>query len=78
MTSARQDLETAVILLADMLEERLEGEIEFASDFEPWTFLRETFPPLADRIESEALERVRKEFLERDPNNASRMRDYFG
>lgn len=76
MTEARADFDTAITLLADMLEERFKDE-EFEDDFEPWAFLRETMPPLADRLETEALAEVREEFLARDPNNASRMRDYF-
>lgn len=77
MTDARADFETVVNLLADMLEEKLEGEVEFADDFEPWTYLRETMAPMADRIEAETLAAVHAEFMNRDPNNASRMRDYF-
>lgn len=77
MTDARADFDTAINLLADMLEEKLDGEVEFADDFEPWTFLRETMPPLADRLEDELLAEVEEEFMGRDPNNASRMRSYF-
>jgi len=77
MTNARADYLTTIELLADMLELKLDGEVDFADDFEPWTFLRETFPPLADRMEKEALQGVFDEFLVRDPNNASKMRDYF-
>lgn len=76
MTSAREDFDTTMELLADMLEDKLE-DMEFSNDFEPWTFIRETMPPLADRLEQETLEAVRKEFMERDPNNTSRMRNYF-
>ena len=77
MTSARDDFDSALNLLADMLELKLDGEVDFADEFEPWTFLRETFPPIADRLEAEALQDVKEEFLRRDPNNASRMRGYF-
>lgn len=81
MTEARADFDTAIELLADMLEEKLEGEVDFADDFEPWTYLREVMPPLADRLESEAgegadIDSIRAEFDARDPNNASRMRGY--
>ena len=77
MTNARADFEQAVILLADMLEEKLEGEVDFSDDFEPWTFLRDTMPAMADRMEAELIEEVAEVFAQRDPNNASRMRDYF-
>lgn len=82
MTDARQDFDTAVNLLADMLEAKLDGEVDFADDFAPWEYLRETMPPLADRLESEAaggnadIDAIRKAFAERDPNNASRMRGF--
>lgn len=83
MTEARADFDTAIELLADMLEEKLEGEVDFADDFEPWTYLREVMPPLADRLEEESsaapaadIDSIRAEFAARDPNNASRMRDY--
>lgn len=91
--TAREDFDTAITLLADLLEEKLDGEIDFSEDFEPWTYLRETMPPLADKLQEETAytsedanadtiaavrEEIRQEFLRRDPNNASRMRDYFG
>ena len=78
MTDARADFDTATALLADLLQKKLEGEIDFSDDFEPWTYLRETMPGMADRLEAEVEARIAEEFRKRDPNNASRMRDYFG
>ena len=76
MTDAREDFETAVNLLADLLEDKLDGEVDFVGDFEPWTYLRETFPPIADRMERELISGIMEEFLKSDPNNASKMRSY--
>jgi hypothetical protein len=75
--SAVDDLLTSTDLLANLLDE---NDIEF-DGFDASEFLRDTIPSAVEAIVDETAQRVyrrmRDEFLNVDPNNASRMRAYY-
>jgi uncharacterized protein with HEPN domain len=77
MKAAVEELLTSTDLLATLLDE---NDIEF-EDFDASEFLRDTIPAQVESIVDETAQRVyrrmRDEFLNVDPNNASRMRAYY-
>jgi len=73
MTRANEDLQTALGLFSDLLEQ---NEVEI-DDFDYVEFLTETTPAIGDKIEQEAIAMVYRKFLKEDPNNTSRMRGWF-
>lgn len=75
--TAVQDLLDSTDLIAELLDE---NNIDFET-FDAQEFLRDSIPLMVDQIVDEVSQRVyrrvRDEYLNADPNNTAKLRDYF-